>query len=722
MDLTDFFKLIKRHKLTLIIIPLITVIVTYYLVRNLPDSYTSSAQMSTGIVDQSQQLLDGNTASGYDAQVQQFSNLITFMQMKKTLNQVSYQLILHDLKSDKPFRKPSKEIKALNKAAKKHAIDVFTQHYQDREDLSLFDKDQQGLNNLLNSMHYDNGTLGGKVSIFRNGASDYIHVEYESENPDLSAFIVNTLIQEFISSYTTDFKENQQKAVTFLAEKTQEKKKEMDDNIDSLKQYKIANQILNLNEEAKSLYAQIADNELRKEQAEKDVESIAGTLRAIDGKFNPADRKYFESSVSKINGLILGTRDQLKFTTDLYVKSNYAPKYKQKIDSLQSVLNEQVNQASDQYAYSPLQSKNNLMSQKLTLEISYDLAKYSLNVIDKEITRLKDNLKLLGPHEAVIQSFENEIDVATKAYLEMLNRYNETSLQSQLAVKLRQVEYAMPGGAQPSKKMLLVILSGIISVVFCMIVLFILFYLDNSITQPRFLANKTGIPVLGYISIINSHSLDLKKLWNVENRNKMQHFKDQLRSIRFEIDQDLKNDRIVAITSLDEGEGKTLLAISLAYSYSVINKKVLLIDGNFNNPTISNTINPKLFIEEFFRHDEMNNEVQFDSSISVLGNRGNDITLLEIDNQRVIKQKFDILKLTYDVIIIDAPAMSSLNKSKEWLLFADKAVLVFEANQIITEPKNAAIKYLKLLDHKFSGWVFNKAEAVKTDPDKPGKI
>ncbi len=136
----------------------------------------------------------------------------------------------------------------------------------------------------------------------------------------------------------------------------------------------------------------------------------------------------------------------------------------------------------------------------------------------------------------------------------------------------------------------------------------------------------------------------------------MQQFKDLLRSIRFEIDQELHGGKILAITSLTEGEGKTLLAISLAYSYSMINKKVLLIDGNFDNPTISKTIHPKMYVEDVFRNTDANEPLN--STISVLGNRGGDITLLEIGDEKFIQNKFNELKQIYDVILIEtAPVM-----------------------------------------------------------------
>jgi len=165
----------------------------------------------------------------------------------------------------------------------------------------------------------------------------------------------------------------------------------------------------------------------------------------------------------------------------------------------------------------------------------------------------------------------------------------------------------------------------------------------------------------------------------------------------------------LAITRIGEGEGKTILATSLAYSYSAINKKVLLIDGNFNNPTISNTIKPQLYVEDYFRNSSY---IEKDgNAISVLGNRGGDISLLEINDERHIQNELNELKSRYDMILIDLPPLDSLNKSKEWLLFSNKAIAVFEANKSITRSQSQYIDYLKNLNNKFAGWVLNKASA-----------
>ncbi len=711
MESTSFFSLLKRSKLVLIIIPIITAGVTYFLVRKLPDSYKSRAQISTGTVDKSQQSVLSQLSA--ESQVsQEFSNMMTVMQMKKVVDQVSYLLILHDLTSAKAFRKPSKDFKDLNPSARKHAIEVYTRLYKTHQALSLWDTDQSGLNKVIASMGYDAGSITAKLTAYRSESSDFITVEYESENPLLSAFVVNTLISEFISFYTAQNKDNELKTVAFLDTAVLHKKAILDSADAKLQAYKIKNHILNLNEQAKSLYTQISDFESRKEQAERDVVAYNATIKNIDKKFDPQDRKYFEASLTKVNNEIINLTAQRNVFTDQLIQSNYNDFYKQKVDSIQAVINEKMNQSSDKNIYSPLATKASLMNQKLQLQQTSDLARYSIGSLQKEIARLHAKLDVLVPHEAVIQSLENNVDVAQKDYLEILQKDSQATMQSSFAPKLRQVDVAMPGGAQGSKKMLLVVVSGIVSETLCLMVLFILFYLDNSIKDPKTLANKTGLPVLGHLNVIDGATLDLKKLWDVENRSKMQQFKDLLRSIRFEIDQELKGTKVLAISSLEPGEGKTLLAISLAYSYSIINKKVLLIDGNLDNPSISETVQPKIFIEDFFRDDNAVNDI-YKGGLSVLGNRGTDITLLEIENEEIIRDKFAQLKSKYDIIIIEVPSMSAMNKAKEWMLFADKTIAVFEANQSLNEQKNSGVTYLKFLGPKFGGWVFNKTNIVK---------
>lgn len=712
MELREFLKLLPKYKNVLIIVPLVTIIISFFLVRNLSDEYVSNGQIATGIVDQSRQLLDPLEGNTQETKIYgDFSNLIEVMKLKKMMDQVSYQLIIHDLTSNTPFRKVTFGKSAVSMSAddRKRALAVFRYKLDRLEPLSLYNTYENELNELLIAMKYDERSIREDLTITRDDFSDFISVSYTSENPQLSAFIVNTLCSGFIAYHATIIKQNETAAMNYLTQLLAEKRKALDDKTNMLQDYKIKNDVLNLEEQSKSISDQIAANQDKLLQAQKDIQSYKGAVDGINKKFDPNDRKYVDASVAKMNQAVMTAQERLHTLNDKYVRSGFDPKLKASVDSMQNNLNAAINQTSDKYISNPLVGKEDLVREKMGLEVNYDLARYSVQAINEQLNRLNANFKKLVPLDATVKTYNFAIDVASKEYQDVLNRYNQTNLQSNSgANKLIQIEQATPEVAQPSKKMLLVLLSGIGSFVCCVMVLFILYYFDEAIKDPMQLASKTDLPVLGYLNLINGSSIDLRKLWDVEHRDRMQQFKDLLRAIRFEIDQELKGEKILAITSLGEGEGKTLLSISLAYSYSMINKKVLLIDGNFNDPVISNTIHPKMYVEDVFRNSP-DGGPQLTNTISVLGNRGGDITLLEIGDERFIQNKFNELKQIYDVILIEAPAIDAMNKSKEWLLFANKAIAVFETGRKLPNDQKQYITYLKNLDHKFIGWVLNKA-------------
>jgi capsular polysaccharide biosynthesis protein/Mrp family chromosome partitioning ATPase len=708
MELGNFLKVLWKHINLLIIIPLVTIIVSFFLVKNLADRYVSTVQIATGLVDESSHLIDP-TGIAQDQQLNhKFSNLIAIIKLKKLINQISYRLMIHDLTDPVPFRKPSKLLSTLSDGARKHALQVYTDKAKRLESLSFYIKDENGLNELLRSMRYDERSLLTDLYAIREEDSDFILVGYESENAQLSAFVVNTLSTEFIDYYTKTINKSENDAVDYLSKLVNDKRDTLNSKINNLRSYKIKNGILNLDDQSKSLFNKTIEYNDRKLQAERELASNIGTIHALDEKFDPKDRQYLEASVSKYNLAVTTTQEQLHLLTDSYVRSDFNPRYKASIDSLSLKLTQQLNQTSDKYITNPLVGKEDLVRQKTQLEINRDLAKYSISSINHALSELNTNYNRLVPFDATVKQYQFDIDMATKEYMDALGRYNETNFRLTNSIKVRLVDKATPDVAEPSKKMLLIILSGIASLTFCVIILFVIFFFDETIKDPAQLVNNTRLPLLGFLNTVSGGSLDLKKLWDVEHREKMKQFKELIRSIRFEVDQELHGEKILAITSLDNHEGKTVLAISLAYSYSMINKKVLLIDGNFLSPTISQTVHPKLYLEDYFKNNP-DNYSSISNNINVIGNHGGDITLLEVSDENFIRSKLNELKLKYDIIIIETPPLSSLNKSKEWLLFANKIISVFEAGKSIKKSQKEDIKFLKKLNGKFAGWILNKA-------------
>jgi len=720
MELGNFLQVLYRHKFTLIIVPILTVIIAYFLVRNQPDVYTSQSQIATGIVDKTQQTLPDANGNTEQSQVtQDFDNLLEIIRSKKIIDQVSYQLMIHDLTSPTPFRAPSKLLLQLNKAARGHALAVFTQFYNNRESLSLFDADQDGLYTLIESMKYDETSLLKTLTMYRAETSDFIDIEYSDDNPQLTAFVVNTLTHEFIDYYDFILKDNQQKAITFLATLVAARKDTLDTAIARLKNYKIKNRILSLPEQSSAIYTQIADLESHLEQSQREAVANQAAIQSIDDHFKPGQEKYMESLTVPVNQRIVSVTEQLKIVNQKYVESNFNEKYKQQIDSLQNVIRQNIGQANDVNINNPASTQTAFAAQRLSLQVAYDLAKNSIGIIQSQLDKLNSQLSTIVPNEAVVQQDESAIDIAQKEYLDILAKYNQTSYDSNLYGQLKQIETAMPGSISPSKKLLLVILSGFIMFIFCIVIFFLLYFFDDTIKSPEELANKTGVPVLGYLNLLSSSTIDLRKVWNDPHPDaETYHFRNLLQSIRFEVDTELGQSKVLLVNSLANREGKTFTATNLAYAYSLVNKRVLLIDGNFYNPGLTRSVKSKVYLEDYF-NGLLPDFISYNSpKITVLSNKGGDGSLFEITNEGNIAEKFDKLREVFDIIIIEASSLNTLNKSKEWNKFADKILTIFEGGKNLGSTEKKHLSYLKSLNGKFMGWVLNvvnKPDATEDD-------
>jgi uncharacterized protein involved in exopolysaccharide biosynthesis/Mrp family chromosome partitioning ATPase len=655
---------------------------------------------------------------------QEFGNIIQTMTLKKVLNQISYQLALHDLSTEKPFRETGNSLTHLSPGEKRQAIEIITNKYNNREELSLNNLQENKLHRLLISAKYDSESLLPDLLILRVINSDFIDLTYAAEEPLLSAFVLNTLCKETIAYYTATVSDNNRKSVEFLDSLLQRKQAVLQEKTAYLRDYKIRNGILDVNDQASTLISQIADFETKKQDAQKNISSYRGALKNIDSRFNPNDRKFFESSVANLNQDILVTRGRLATINNEYIKSGFDPRYKAKADSLQSVLSYQLNKVNDNYSYNPTSSKQELVAQKLNLEVSLELARNSVSSLGSELSRLNSRLYSLVPYQAAIKRTQDEIDLATTEYTELSKKYEQARMDASFTVKLRQVEAASPGTPKPSKKMMLVILSGIITFGFCIMVLFVLFFLDNSINDGNELANRTKQPVLGSLNRLKNDKINLQDIWNnTGETGELQYFKSLLSSLRFELDNNLNNKKVIAITSLIGDEGKTFFALNLAYAYTMINKRVLLIDGNFGQPEITETVKTNIYFEDYVLSNNIDKSLLHpEGNLTIMGNKGSDLSLLELSSHQLIAEKIQTLRNLFDVILVEAPSLNKLNKAKEWIMFADKVVPVFAASKPISNTSNGEIDYLAGLNGKLTGWVLNQVVDDKKFAVKGRKV
>ncbi|WGQ11096.1 Wzz/FepE/Etk N-terminal domain-containing protein [Pedobacter gandavensis] len=716
MDIKAFLKVLNKYKWLLILVPITAAVITFFLVKNLPKEYSSEAQIATGLVDQSKQVVGAGTQNAdYFKINQQFSNIIERMKMRRIMSILSYHLILHDLENPKEAFKPySPKLDSLNNNQRQELIQIFNEKLQQKSVVTILDnKGKFKLYDILSSMGYNKEDIEKKLNIYRPDNSDFINVNYVSENPKLSAFVVNTLALEFINNYGRDVNTNQNNSIQLLDSLLKKKEGTMNDKNAALKEFKMRNGVLNLDKQSEIVYTQISANEERKAQAIREIQANLMAIADIDAKLNGRSGDSFSQGNSTVdNRAIVNLKNQLKEANDAYIDGNFKVSDKKRIDSLSRLIDRLSSRISDGDVTNPIASRQGLIQQKLALQTAVSQAKGSIKSIDNELAMLKAKYNSMVPFDAGIQNYERDAELATKDYMASLDSYNQTRTEQNIALKLQLAQVGLEGPPMPSKGIIYIGLAGIASFFICFVAILIIFLLDNTIRDSRQLEAATSSRVLGSLNYMHDADLSMRNVWN-DNKNNPEYtaYRDLLRSLRFEISNAFESDdtKILGVTSLNDKEGKSFIASSLAYSFAMIGKKVLLIGGETE---VVKSNSKELSLSQDFETFLVKRQIQTEDLITVLNKNDNNSSLLEMQNAKNLRAGFEVLRNEFDVIIIDVNSLHDINIAKEWLLFTEKNIAVFESGKSLEDRDKELIAYIK--DQPgFLGWVLNKIQLKK---------
>ncbi|MGY3052022.1 succinoglycan biosynthesis transport protein ExoP [Pedobacter sp. UYEF25] len=713
MDIKAFLRFIGRYKWVVILVPIVAVIITYFAVQNLPKQYSSTASIATGLLDPSKQIISDQTVDFFQIS-QQFKNIMDKLQMKRTVDILSYNLILHDLQNPKAaFKKASKQLDSLSASQKTEVAGIVQEKLLKRDILTITNnKGKYRLYDLVQSMGYDQESLQKKLSITHEDISDFIDIEYKSDNPNLSVFVVNNLASEFIANYGADVSINQNTSLALLDSMVKKKELVMNQKNNALADFKRSKGVLNLSEQSATVFAQITNYESERAETLKKIQSSLGALSVINTKLKGGD-VYVDGNSRADNREIVALKQKLQAANERFIDNGFKIGDQKSIDSLTRLISAKSNQSVDNNAYDPTTSKQALVQQRTNLQIEIQQAKSSMSTINNELASLRGKYSSMVPYDADIQNYERDAELATKDYTASLDRYNKNITEQRTGLKLQIAEMGLVGNPLPSKKVLFLAGAGIGSFFLTIAVFLGMFMADHSIKTPRMLELATKSPTLGIVNLIGGDERIPRNIWNDKSDDKgYELYRDHLRSIRFDILNKMEADdaKILGITSLANGAGKTFLSYSLAYAFAMTGKKILLIAGD---QPFEASKDKSLSTATSFQSFLVKKEFHTDDLITVMNKSSERNSLLEIQNIVSLRAGFDVLRNEFDIIIIDVNSLEDVNISKEWLLFTEKNIGVFQYGTSVSERDYAHIKYIKG-QPDFLGWVLNMVDNSKS--------
>jgi polysaccharide biosynthesis transport protein len=734
MDFILFSRILLRRKWLILVTSLACAIITFSLSKLSTKSYKSQAQLATGITDNFEVTLS-ESKDNRDEIKNKYNNLSEFLRSKDLLTLLSYRLVLHEFEAKKPFRpKKLSELKSSFKQKEwKNLRAAFQAKYDNFEGVSGLVKEDIVLKNFAKDMDYDYATLEKMLSITRIVETDYVEAKVSTENPYLSSFLVNSFCEEAIRFNIYQQTKRSQHSLDFIGKLVDQKKENLDKKMDSLKLFKELVAVVNHETETLKKIDQIADLESKRNEEIKNVNSLKRVVAHLERQ--TANKNDIPADNAYINNKIYALKDKIADISNRNISSGKKDRiFEDSLRILRKQLNALVEKLQEETQSS--KSKEEIEIKKINAEIELEQAISNLATLENTLSASKMRLAGHTVSGNQVSDLQMAVEIAKQEYLKVQEKYNiAKNVAINSGMLLRQIEYGEPADEpEPSKTIILTILSMVFCVSMFVVFFFVREYLDNTLKTPYFFKKQLSFSLLGVINYLSSKNIQVPVIFSqkddlLENLK----FREYLRKLRVEFA--AYSNKTVLFTSLKEGEGKSFVLFSIAYSLSIIGRRILIIDTNFKNNTLTTLFSAPqqlpdvAFENNYTKQLQENSDNKTDTSksvsvfhdvnessfihdtlyknIQIIGCKGSELSPSELFQDKNFGAFLNELKTEYDFIFLEGPSLNEYSDSKELINDIDKIVTVFAADTTITQNDQMSIEYLKELNEKHIGSILN---------------
>lgn len=733
MDLLLLGKVLWRKAWILIVIPLIAAFAAFLFTMNSELTYKAVSQISTGFTINDQVHLTDEKFNLRDADMR-FSNLLNQMNASISINLLSYKLLLHDLNpAEVPFHRPDPKTFSSTPQEKQRVRTIIQHRLDSIRPLTSTDVDYPLVKKYLEAYGYSFSTVKDAVLIERVKNTDYIQIAVSSDKPSLSAYAANAYTEEFIRYYGSLRSSRTGESVEFLKQVVDEKKAERDSKLEMLQMYKSTNNVLDVQGESGAKISQLSSLEGQRDMARSNINRYELIIQRLTEDIRNGSAPVTNGG----NQRIFELREKINRLNERYVTGGSSNQ--RLLDSL-NILREQLREQADNVnrmgsALGTGVTVADLKQQLKDAQINLQVERSTLRQIEGKIRDLQYNISGYASKEARLSTIQKEVDIALQEYSAAVEKYNEAKNRFADSNTIRQVLAAVPPvSPETSTRILIIALAGVTSFALCLFAIVGLELIDGSVRTPDKFKSSVGLPLAGCVNRIDNRNFNIRSYFNQPNGNEeTEMFKSLLRKLRHEIES--LNAKVILFTSPKRKDGKTFLMFSLSYVLSLIDKRVLIIDTNFKNNSLSqilgrNQSDLKVLDSKRMKmltsaegharetQPEFDHESSYDlinptkyKNIYIVGNSGGGHeSPAEILSGRDFSNLISALSESFDYILLEGAALNDYSDTKELVKYADKVVAVFSAETSIKQLDRESIYYLKSLGKKFGGAILNRVD------------
>ncbi|QBZ97885.1 GumC family protein [Flavobacterium sangjuense] len=408
----------------------------------------------------------------------------------------------------------------------------------------------------------------------KNENSDILTISLSSSNKDRSEAILNEIIKQYDIDGMTDRRLVSEKTIEFVNNRFKSLERQLDSIETDKAAYKSNNELTFIESDAATATSGkiLANNDVFQTETQIALSKILEQTVRSDKKLNLLPTNIGVANAN-VNGLLSGFNTIVLERDRMLVSAGENnPKvtfYNSKLQELQKNILESIK------AY------------QRELEVSL-----SQNNINKRTSTGK--FRAIPTNEKILNSIERQRNLKESLYILLLQKREEAAVNLAItASSIKVIDYALTDASPISpKKGSFYIGALLIGLLIPFLILYISFLLDDKLhTKEDILKLTRNKVILSEVPHIDSDE-------RITSSNDRSLLGESFRILRTNLTyifplQSEKQAQTIMVTSTIKGEGKTFTALNLSISFSIMNKKVLLIGADMRNPQLHNYLTVK---------------------------------------------------------------------------------------------------------------------------------
>ena len=352
------------------------------------------------------------------------------------------------------------------------------------------------------------------------------------------------------------------------------------------------------------------------------------------------------------------------------------------------------------------------------LKNDYDVAKTGEDSLQDSLTRATGAASGLDNNVGVRLRELERVNVANKTLFEdFLSRAKLTQEQSSFEEREARLISPATSPSTPSypKKMLVEALASVVGLMVGVGGGIVLEMLNPGFTAAREVEEKLGLPVLASVSLLSEADRKLRgQIVDPSHyllAKPLSRYAESIRALRVglkmaDVDHSIKS---ILVTSSGSDEGKTTMAISLAFSAHKAGQKALLLDGDLRHPGLSKFFgleNKPGLVDHLAGTVALEDAIVTVGGIAVLSAGSKSMHPADLLGSDRMKRLIAQLQDVYDYVIVDSPPAAAVIDARVLAELVDKVLFVIRWGGADRDLVAQTLRHF-MSDKKLAGLVLN---------------